>query len=135
MGTRRGDRARKAAMGGLAVLALAVCGCGGDARDPDPSPKTTVVMTKASYRPAHVTLEAGGRVTFFAREGHTAETDGVGFFEFDLDKLDRLNRFDTHILQPGEAMSVEFDTPGTYEYHSSLDADMRGVVEVVANRP
>lgn len=119
------------------LAALAAAGCGADpgaGQRAEPTPKATVVMDDGAYRPSRVTIPVGGRVTWVngGSEAHTAETDGVGFFEYDRAKLDRRNRFDIHTLQPGEAESVEFDTPGTYRFHSSFDEGMRGSVEVVA---
>jgi len=120
----------------IACLALVAPGCGGDPdtpHDAEASPKATVVMTGTAYSPAKVRIAVGSRVTWVnrSRQPNTAETDGVGFFEMDRTLLDRRNQFDIHTVQRGEAESVEFDTPGTYEYHSSLDSEMKGVVEVV----
>jgi plastocyanin len=121
----------------VAALALTpLSGCGGDTASPadaEPTPKATVVFADDAYVPATVRVAPGSRVTFFngSATANTAETDGVGFFEFDREKLDRQNLFDIHTLQPGEAESVELDTPGTYRYGSSLDDEMKGVIEVV----
>jgi plastocyanin len=122
----------------MAVLALgaAVSGCGGNATssaDAVATPKATVAFSDGRYVPARVRIEVGSRVTFVNRDlqPNTAETDGVDFFEYDRAKLDRQNRFDVHTVQQGEAESVEFDTPGTYRFHSSLNRDMDGVIEVV----
>jgi len=119
----------------LAVMAMALAACGGShsPADAQPSPKATVLFTDDGYQPATIRVPAGSRITFFNRSGsaNTAETDGVGFFEFDREKLDRQNLFDIHTLQPGEAESIELDTPGTYRYHSSLDSEMKGTIEVV----
>ncbi len=130
-----GDASRAAVV--AVALAIGASGCGGDddsSVDQQPSAKATVVMTKSTYEPAHLTVQAGSRVTFFnsADDINTAETDGVAFFEVNRDQLDRTETFDTHVLYRGEAESVEFDTPGTYKYHSSLDAGMRGTIKVVA---
>jgi plastocyanin len=97
-----------------------------------PSDKVTVVFSEGAYRPAQVRIEAGDRITFVNRDlaMNTAETPGVGFFEYDRTSLDGRNEFDIHTLVQGEAESVEFDTPGTYHYYSSLDPGMKGVVEV-----
>ncbi|HEX2070751.1 MAG TPA: cupredoxin domain-containing protein [Thermoleophilaceae bacterium] len=118
------------------LIVLATSGCGGDHSNPAEAtagPKTTVVVGNGAYRPAHVQVPVGGRVTFVggSSELNTAETGGVGPFELDSEKLDRQNRFDTHIVQRGEALSVEFDTPGTYKFHSSLNYGMKGTVTVV----
>jgi plastocyanin len=133
-----GRRAALVAAAAVAVVLLA--GCGG--ADPDspanvqPSPKATVVFTDGAYVPARVRVEAGSRVTFVNRSANanTAETDGVGFFELDREALDDRNLFDIHTLRPGEAESIELDTPGRYSFHSSFDSRMKGVIEVVEPR-
>jgi plastocyanin len=131
----------RASLTATVLVAAALAGCGGgDAPSPagfDPSPKETVVFADGAYVPRTVRLEAGGRVTFFNRSTtpNTAETGGVGFFEYDREKLDRQNRFDIHTLQPGEAESVELDTPGTYRFHSSFDEEMKGTIEVLEPSP
>jgi plastocyanin len=130
--TRRKGEGNRLAAGMLALLAVTAFGCGDDATSGEPSPKVTVVLDDGRYHPARVRIRPGSRVTFVNRSPdiNTAETDGVGSFEYDRTKLDRQNRFDIHVLRHGEAESVEFDTPGRYEFHSSLDPGMRGVVEV-----
>lgn len=113
---------------------LSGCGGGGDVpAEAQASPKATVVMTHGAYEPAKVRISVGSRVTFVGAAGaiNTAETDGVGFFEHDRRLLDRQNEFDVHTVLPGEAESVEFDTPGVYRYGSSLDSEMKGTIEVV----
>ncbi|HEX2161174.1 MAG TPA: cupredoxin domain-containing protein [Thermoleophilaceae bacterium] len=127
--------ARGIAAAALAGLALAASGCAG-AETPaqlTAPPKATVVFGDGAYRPAHVRIPVGGRVTFVnpTTELNTAETGGIDTFELDRARLDRQERFDTHVLRTGEAESVEFDTPGTYEFHSSLDSRMKGSVTVV----
>lgn len=99
----------------------------------EPTPKATVVIYDDAYHPATVRIKPGSRVTWVHRDSFpvTAETDGVGFFEVDSESLDKRNVFDIHTLQQGEAESVEFDTPGKYEYHSSFDSKVKGVVEVI----
>jgi plastocyanin len=122
------------------VIALALSGCGGSDDDSpaavQASPKATVVLTAAAYHPPRVRIKVGNRVTFVNRvvQPNTAETEGVGFFEYDRRVHDRKNVFDVHTLQQGEAESVEFDTPGVYRYFSSLDNEMRGVIEVIEPR-
>ena len=118
----------------VAALVASLAGCGSESlpADAEPIPKVTVALTDGAYVPSRVRIPVGSRVTFVGRSGvNTAETDGVGFFEFDRLELDRKNLFDIHTVQTGEAESVEFDTPGIYRYHSSLDSEMEGVVEVV----
>jgi plastocyanin len=131
----RGRSAGAARLAAGAVLLALLAGCGGDpggAAEVRASPKVTVVVTDSAYVPAKVRISVGSRVTFVGRSGpNTAETAGVGFFELDREKLDRQNEFDVHVVQPGEAESVEFDTPGVYRYLSSLNSEMKGVIEVV----
>lgn len=120
---------------GLVVLMPLLTSCGGDGDSPvsaKPTPKVTVVATAKGYEPALVEIKPGTRVTWVNSGGNgvTVETLGVGFFDIDRTRHDRLNVFDLHTLQQGEAESVEFDTAGTYQYHSSYDSSMKGVVEV-----
>jgi plastocyanin len=119
---------------GLVVLAgLTATDDGGGPAEAAPSNKTTVVLKAGAYHPARVRIRPGSRVTFVnrSRSMNTAETHGVGFFEYDRKSLDARNEFDIHTLVQGEAESVEFDTPGVYRYRSSLDTEMKGRVEVV----
>jgi plastocyanin len=96
-------------------------------------PKEIVLIQGDAYNPATVRIPVGGVVTWFSMSERpaTVETDGVPFFEVDRDKLDRQGKFDLHTFRIGEADSKAFDTPGRYEYHSSLDEQMRGAVVVV----
>lgn len=121
---------------GLVTLSLVLSSCGGDENSPvsaEPTPKVTVVATDEGYEPALVKIEPGTRVTWVSTSsnGVTVETPGVGFFDYDRTRHDRLNIFDLHTLNEGEAESVEFDAPGRYVYHSSYDSSKKGVVEVV----
>lgn len=124
----------------LAVLGLAISaavgGCGGGEDEALPSQKTTVAIYDTGFRPPKVTIPVDSRVTFVngALNGNTAQSLIVPPVEYDLRVFDRQNKFDTHTLQPGEAQSVEFDTPGRYRYFSSLKPDIRGVVEVEGDR-
>jgi plastocyanin len=137
---REGGDVEGRIVGACAALAaaVAVTGCAGaDAGSPadvEPTPKVTVRMVDVAYEPKHVRVPVGGRVTWVnaGLDGNTAESGGAGFFEYDREAMDRRNVFDVHTLQPGEAESVVFDTPGTYRVYSSLESSMRGTVEVVA---
>lgn len=133
---------RPAVAATAAALLVAWSGCGGadgdSSANAEASPKATVVMVDGAYEPRRVRIPVGGRVTFVNRvpNANTAETDNAaGFFESDRQALDRKNLFDIHTVQRGEAESVEFDTPGVYRYHSSLDERMKGAIEVVAPPP
>lgn len=118
-----------ATLTGVAIGALG--GCASETSR-GPAPKATVVLRGDHYAPARTTIEAGQRVTFVNGSGriNTAETDGVGFFDLDRVEHDRRERFDTHLMRPGEAHTFEFDEPGRYEYHSSLHGDMTGLIVV-----
>jgi plastocyanin len=126
-----------AAVAGTVILAASSsAGCSAtenSAATAKPSGKATVVITDGAYVPARVQVALGERVTWVNRDQapNTVESGGTGFFEFNRDKLDARNLFDLHTFQQGEAESVEFDTAGTYEYGSSFNSDMKGVVEVV----
>lgn len=120
----------------MALAGVGVAGCGGGADDAPLPPKTTVELREDGYHPARARVPVGGRVTWVnVSDGvGTAQSPGVPEFVYDLRKLDAANLFDTHTLQPGEALTVAFDTPGEYEYFSSFDSSMVGTVEVVGER-
>lgn len=124
----------------MAVLAASTAGCASDrdaAASADPAPKRTVTVQGDAYVPATVHIRTGGRVTWVNRDAEvvTVETDGVGFFEYDRDKLRRQRKLDLHTLSVGEAESIAFDAPGRYRYHSSYDETMQGTVIVTAPDP
>ena len=103
----------------LAVLAaiLFAAGCGG-AGDSEPVATTEVKMAK-SYRfdPKTIEIEAGATVTWTNDDNftHTVQVDG---------------RQDNEV-EPGESVSITFDTPGTYHYVCRLHRhDMDGEVIV-----
>ena len=87
-----------------------------------PSQKTTVAIYDTGFRPPKVTIPVDSRVTFVngALNGNTAQSLIVPPVEYDLRVFDRQNKFDTHTLQPGEAQSVEFDTPNRATASASL---------------
>jgi plastocyanin len=119
------------------AMAVLVAGCGEAGDDERPTPKVVVEMRDGSYAPAKVRVPVGGRVTWVnvtEEDAHTAQSPAVPEVLYDLRILDAQNRFDLHTLQPGEAQSAEFDTPGRYRYFSSFDNSMTGVVEVVPAR-
>jgi plastocyanin len=115
-----------------AVALSALAGCGGSDSGPEPVPKTTVAIHESGYRPQKVKIPPHTRVTFVnaSPEGNTAQSPYVPEVQYNVRILDRQNKFDTHTLQPGEAQSVEFDTPGRYIYFSSLNPDIVGLVRV-----
>lgn len=120
----------------LGLAAVMILGRGGAESPADavPTKKVTVVIADSGYHPAHVRIEAGSRVTWVNRNmsAVTAETWGVGFFDYDRSAYGVRRRFDIHTVQPGEAESILFKTPGLYRYHSSYNEEgVRGTVEVV----
>ena len=128
---------RSALVAAAGAALCATVGCGGDPQTyAEPTPKATILVRNGAYDPTTVRIPVGGRVTFVATTSapSTAETDRDEEYELDREKLDRLEQFDTHALALGEAQTVEFDTPGTYPFHSSFDGAMWGSVEVVEPR-
>lgn len=129
----------------VAALALTVAvgvGCGASSEEAMPKAKVTIVLTDGAYHPARVEIEAGDRVTFVnsSQRINTAESPGVGDFTsqdglatVSGDEMRRRGRFDTRILDPGEAETVRFDKPGVYPFDSSL-SDMEGTVVVTPRR-
>jgi plastocyanin len=120
------------AMAATALAGLSGCGGANGGAGDEPTPKVTVLMTDRGYVPRHVRIEAGTRVTFAnaSQDGQTAQTSGVGFMDENREDHDRRNVFDLHTFRPGEAESVELDTPGRYRYYSSF-SEIKGVIEVV----
>jgi plastocyanin len=117
----------------FAAAALAIASCGSDGPQTSPQAKATIVLGEDAYRPSHVRVMAGERITFVnaGLSLNTAETGNAPSFVYDRDALHRRGRFDTHVLDAGEAETIRLDRPGTYEFHSSLDRAMVGTVEVV----
>lgn len=122
------------------LTAVLAAGCAGDGSPAEgvakPAPKRTIVLENSTYHPPVVRVRAGSRVTWIngGDTPHTAETDGVGFFDYDRTEHRAQGLFDLHTLQPGEAESVLFTRPGRYDYHSSLDTTMTGTVIVTGRR-
>jgi len=120
-----------------AAAALGAAGCGGGpADDAELTPKTTVELRDDGYHPVRAKVPVGGRVTWVnvSERLGTAQSPGVPEFLYDVRKLDAQNLFDTHTLQPGEALTVTFDTPGRYVYFSSYDNSTSGLIQVVDER-
>ncbi len=91
-----------------------------------------VEITKDGYRPRHVKILVGGRVTFVnvdTMRNHTAETGDLPERRTDN------NEFDTHTLTWGEPYTITFHKPEKVEYHDSFNPEMTGTVEaVIRNR-
>jgi plastocyanin len=100
------------------LAAIVAAGCGGAAGTSEPVATTEVTMAK-SYRfdPMRIEIEAGQSVTWTNDDNftHTVEVQG---------KSDQK-------VEPGESISITFDTPGTYHYVCTLHRrDMDGEVIV-----
>lgn len=105
----------------MRLVALAAClvvaGCGGTETS-EPVATTEVVMAK-SYRfePKAIVIDAGESVTWTNDDNftHSVQLDGQ----------------EDHEVEPGESVTIEFDTRGTYHYVCRLHRqDMDGEVVV-----
>ena len=80
----------------------------------------TVDMVDFSFKPAKVTIQAGGKVTWknMGQAPHTATADD--------------GSFDTGTVDPGKLKSeaATFKQPGTYAYHCNIHPQMHGTIEV-----
>ena len=102
----------------LAGVALLAVGCGGTETAAGPVATTEVAMVK-SYRfdPETIEIEAGETVTWTNDDNftHSVQVDGQ----------------EDHRVEPGESVSITFDTPGTFHYVCRLHSrDMEGEVVV-----
>jgi plastocyanin len=82
-------------------------------------PTRTVVIQNFSFKPAHITVKRGTRVTWINRDmtKHTATASN--------------GAFDSGILRPGQSYSHTFKTAGrTNNYHCEIHPFMRGSVTV-----
>ena len=77
-----------------------------------------VVIENFSFQPSTLTVKVGATVTWVNRddEPHTATA---------TDK-----RFNSKTLDTGERFSMEFKTPGTYNYYCALHPHMTGQIIV-----
>ena len=102
---------RRAAIGGLLLLALSRPGFAADA---------AVTIDNFSFTPAEITVDAGTKVTWTNHDDipHTV-TDAVNPKTIKSPPLDS-----------DEKYSRVFDKPGRYEYFCSLHPHMRGTVIV-----
>jgi plastocyanin len=79
----------------------------------------TVVIQGFSFKPAHITVKRGTRVTWINRDmtKHTATASN--------------GAFDSGVLRPGQSYSHTFKTAGrTNKYHCEIHPFMRGSVTV-----
>ena len=79
----------------------------------------TVLIQNFSFKPAHITIKRGTRVTWINKDmtKHTATANN--------------GAFDSGILRPGQSYSHTFKTAGrTNKYHCEIHPFMRGSVTV-----
>jgi plastocyanin len=79
----------------------------------------TVVVQDFSFKPVHITINRGTRVTWINKDSttHTATANN--------------GAFDSGRLRPGQSYSHTFKTAGrTNKYHCEIHPDMRGSVTV-----
>jgi plastocyanin len=79
----------------------------------------TVLIQNFSFKPAHITIKRGTRVTWINKDmtKHTATASN--------------GAFDSGVLQPGQSYSHTFKTAGrTNNYHCEIHHSMRGSVTV-----
>ena len=82
-------------------------------------PTRTVLIQDFSFKPAHITIKRGTRVTWINKDmtTHTATANN--------------GAFDSGRLRPGQSYSHTFKTAGrTNKYHCEIHPDMRGSVVV-----
>jgi plastocyanin len=79
----------------------------------------TVLIQNFSFKPAHITVKRGTRVTWINKDmtKHTATASN--------------GAFDSGVLRPGQSYSHTFKTAGrTNNYHCEIHHSMRGSVTV-----
>lgn len=80
----------------------------------------TIEISNFAYSPASLTVKVGTTITFVNEESveHTATSNIEGFF-------------DTGTLGKGQSVRVKMNKVGTFHYHCSFHAFMRGTIKVV----
>ncbi len=106
-------------LGVALVVSLAVIAAGcGESESSEPVATTEVAMAKSyRYDPKVIEIEAGETVTWTNEDNftHTVQVDGQ----------------EDNKAEPGESVSIAFDTPGTFHYVCTLHRqDMDGEVIV-----
>ncbi|MHB0977188.1 MAG: cupredoxin domain-containing protein [Candidatus Aquicultorales bacterium] len=126
---------KKAILAALAVLSIVVLagGCGfferdsGDdpgsdrtttTRSKEPTKSAKVDISNFEFKPADVTIEKGGEVTWTNQDSveHSVKADD--------------GSFDSKRFGNGKSFSRTFDVPGTYTYYCEPHPFMRGKVTV-----
>jgi len=107
-----------AASATLTSSLVAAGNAGGDDRSASQSAASaTVKIREFDFRPGTLTVQRGTKVVFSNRDSvaHTAK---------------RAGSFATGRIGPGKAVSVRFNSSGTYAYHCTIHKFMRGKVVV-----
>jgi plastocyanin len=101
------------------LLAVSLSACGGDSE----SRAVTVDVADFKFKPAAVTVEAGGTITFANgdKAPHTAQTN----------LNPKAAEFDTGRLAKGEKKVVKLTHPGRFSYFCAYHRFMKGTVKVV----
>jgi plastocyanin len=101
----------------LAACALVAASCGANSNS-EPVATTEVSMAKSYvFEPKTIEIEAGETVTWTNDDNftHSVQVDGQ----------------EDHTVEPGESVSIEFETRGTYHYVCRLHSqDIDGEVIV-----
>lgn len=110
------SRRTRAALGAIAVVALAACSS--PATTEAPVGGTAVEITSFAFTPATLTVKAGDSVTWanHDEEPHTVAADD--------------GSFRSPALGANATYSFTFTTPGSYGYTCSIHPFMRGTVVV-----
>ena len=118
---------------GMGVLALTFAACGGSS-DSSGTPASTPDNT-----PADVTIQVQSDATNvgkYSPNPSTAKVGNVVKWTFDDDQSphtvtsDDGTTFDSTSKAKGEVFTHKFDKAGTYAYHCSLHANMKGSITV-----
>lgn len=87
---------------------------------------TTIAIETAGFSPKQITIPAGTTVRWINSDTvnqHTTTSDTQG----------SMDSWDSRGLGANQAFSQTFMTPGTYHYHCTLHAGMRGTIIVTAS--
>ena len=120
---------------GMGVVALAFAACGGST---DTSGGGTGGATPADTTPAAVTISVQSDPTNVGKYSPTPATAKVGDtvkWTFDDDASQHTvtaddSSFDSSTKGKGETFTHKFDKAGTFTYHCSLHANMKGTITV-----
>ena len=125
---------RRKAVGGAAVLLLALTACGGsgDAKSSADS-GTTVRLKLLQFNPSSLTVAAGTKVRFVNDEviSHTVTTGTytVGDNSFRSTEMPD-GKLDAQLKRKGDSTTYVFSTPGTFTYFCSIHKAMQGQIVV-----